>query len=254
MCDRSSSLTDPTADFVLSGFLPVDPIGNYLSLSLPDLLTATEDLLDFSINVLDTIRLQSHFNDRNRRVNLAAQLQEVADGLVDTPNRTCTVTTTLKYDLSLYVDRVLHACKRTKANLLLLRVSRTRATNSTLLLVASTHVRVEQLNQKVQLLNRLVKENGGEFPTKKKKKKKEPSKTQLEEPVTVEAKDEGAESKPEEPAPPPPPPPPAPQKKPTSSILSKEDLTDYVEIALSFRMVSFPSGSNRIDLQRLISS
>jgi hypothetical protein len=59
---------------------------------------------------------------------------------------------------------------------LLLRVSRTRSTNTTLLLVASTNVRVERLNKKVQLLTRLVKENGGEFSTttKKKKKKKAP--------------------------------------------------------------------------------
>lgn len=67
---------------------------------------------------------------------------------------------------------------------MLLRVSRTRSTNSTLLLVASTNVRVEQLNKKVQLLNRLVKENGGEFQTKKKKKKKDSSKTTLEENVS----------------------------------------------------------------------
>ena len=168
---------------------------------------------------MDTIRLQSHFNDRNRRVNLAAQLQEVADGLVDTPNRSCTVTTTLKYDLSLYVDRILQACKRTKANLLLLRVSRTRAANSTLLLVASTHVRVEQLNQKVQLLNRLVKENGGEFPNKKKKKKKEPSKTQLEEQVskTSVVKEETGESNSEEATVPPPPPPPPPSSSATAT-------------------------------------
>ena len=66
-----------------------------------------------------------------------------------------------------------------------LRVSRTRSTNSTLLLVASTRVRVEQLQKKVQLLNRLVKENGGEFQTKKqKKKKKDSSKTTLEENVS----------------------------------------------------------------------
>jgi hypothetical protein len=59
-----------------------------------------------------------------------------------------------------------------KANLLLLRVSRTRTTHATLLLVASTNVRVEQLNRKVQFLIGLVKENGGEFPKMKKKKKK----------------------------------------------------------------------------------
>lgn len=66
---------------------------------------------------------------------------------------------------------------------MLLRVSRSRSTNATLLLVASTNVRVEQLNKKVQLLNRLVKENGGEFQTKKKKKKKDSSKTTVEENV-----------------------------------------------------------------------
>ena len=54
---------------------------------------------------------------------------------------------------------------------MLLRVSRIRSTNATLLLVASTNVRVEQLNKKVQLLTRLVKENGGEFQIRKKKKK-----------------------------------------------------------------------------------
>jgi hypothetical protein len=62
---------------------------------------------------------------------------------------------------------------------MLLRVSRTRSTNTTLLLVASTNVRVEQLNKKVQLLIRLVEENGGEFQTKKKKKKKDLSKIKL---------------------------------------------------------------------------
>lgn len=67
-----------------------------------------------------------------------------------------------------------------QTNLMLLRVSRSRSTNATLLIVASTNVRVDQLNKKVQLLNRLVKENGGEFQTKKKKKKKDASKTVLE--------------------------------------------------------------------------
>ncbi len=71
-----------------------------------------------------------------------------------------------------------------QSNLLSLRVSRSRATNKTLLLVASTRVRVEELNNKVQLLTRLVKENGGEFQTKKKKKKKDSSKTKLEENVS----------------------------------------------------------------------
>ena len=103
MCDRNRSLTDPTADFVLS-----------------DLLSATEDLIDFSINVFDTIRLQSHFNDRNRRTSLGMQLKDVMDtqkiefGFVDVPTKPCTVTTTLKYDLSLYLDRIVQACKRTK--------------------------------------------------------------------------------------------------------------------------------------------
>jgi hypothetical protein len=67
---------------------------------------------------------------------------------------------------------------------MLLRVSRTRSTNTTLLLVASTNVRVEQLNKKVQLLIRLVKENGGEFQTKKKKKKKDLSKIKLDDNVS----------------------------------------------------------------------
>jgi hypothetical protein len=94
---------------------------------------------------------------------------------------------------------------------MLLRVSRTRSTNTTLLIVASTNVRVEQLNKKVQLLTRLVKENGGEFQTKKKKKKKDASKTQLQEDVKG--------------------------KQPSLNLMSKEDLSDYVEIADSFRMV-----------------
>lgn len=80
---------------------------------------------------------------------------------------------------------------------MLLRVTRARSTNTTLLLVASTNVRVEQLNKKVQFLTRLVKDNGGEFPITKKKKK----------------------------------------KKDSSNFMSKEDLNDYVEIALSFRTV-----------------
>jgi len=85
-----------------------------------DLLTATEDLIDFAINLFDTIRLQTHFNDRNRRISLATQLQDVNDaqkiefGFVDIPIKPCTVTTTLKYDLTLYLDRILQACKRTK--------------------------------------------------------------------------------------------------------------------------------------------
>jgi hypothetical protein len=176
-----------------------------------DLLTATEDLIDFSINLFDTIRLQSHFNDRNRRTSLGMQLKDATDaqklefGFVDIPIKPCTVTTTLKYDLSLYLDRILKACKRTKvklanfiltqkkmkfylqSNLMLLRVSRSRSINNTLLLVASTRVRVEELNKKVQLLTRIVKENGGEFQTKKKKKKKkkkDSSKTKLEENVS----------------------------------------------------------------------
>ncbi|CAF0922598.1 unnamed protein product [Rotaria sp. Silwood1] len=216
MCDRTTSLTDPTADFVLS-----------------DLLTVTEDLIDFSINVLDTIRIQSHFNDRNRRISLAMQLQDASNAqktdfkTVENSSKPCTVPTTLKYDLSLYLDRILQACKRTKANLMLLRVSCIRSTNTTLLLVASTNVRVEQLNKKVQLLTRLVKENGGEFQTKKKKKKKSLSKTQIDENTeskqeTVEQKiDNKQESK----------------KKRPLNLMSKEDLSDYVEIALSFRMI-----------------
>lgn len=155
------------------------------------------------------------------------QLKEVTDGqkaefgFVDVPTKPCTVTTTLKYDLSLYLDRILQACKRTKVkstnfistekmsfslktNLMLLRVSRTRSTNTTLLLVASTHVRVEQLNRKVQLLVRLVKENGGEFQTIKKIK-----------------------------------------KKPLFNLMAKDDLHDYVEIALSFRMVGESSQTFR---------
>ncbi|CAF1324716.1 unnamed protein product [Adineta steineri] len=205
MCNRNTSLTDPTADFVLS-----------------DLLTATEDLIDFTINVFDTIRLQSHFNDRNRRVNLASQLKDAFDaqktefGTIEIPIKPCTVTTTLKYDLSLYLDRILQSCKRTKANLMLLRVSRTRSTNTTLLLVASTNVRVEQLDKKVQLLTRLVKENGGEFQTKKKKKKKFLSNTKLDEKTQIKQKT---------------------INKQPFTVISKEDLNDYVEITLSFRMI-----------------
>jgi hypothetical protein len=77
-------------------------------------------LIDFAINLFDTIRLQTHFNDRNRRISLATQLQDVNDaqkiefGFVDIPIKPCTVTTTLKYDLTLYLDRILQACKRTK--------------------------------------------------------------------------------------------------------------------------------------------
>ena len=94
-----------------------------------------------------------------------------------------------------------------QSNLLLLRVSRSRASNKTLLLVASTRVRVEELNKKVQLLTRLVKENGGEFHTKKKKKK-----PKLEEEQTE-------------------------KKKPVLNLMAKEDLDDYVEISHSFQMV-----------------
>jgi len=71
-----------------------------------------------------------------------------------------------------------------KTNLISLRISRTRSNNTTLLLVASTIVRVEQLNKKVQLLTRIVKENGGEFEIKKKKKKKDSSKIKFEENVS----------------------------------------------------------------------
>jgi hypothetical protein len=48
------------------------------------------------------------------------QLKDVNDaqkpefGFVDIPTKSCTVTTTLKYDLTLYLDRILQACKRTK--------------------------------------------------------------------------------------------------------------------------------------------
>ncbi|CAF1199873.1 unnamed protein product [Rotaria sordida] len=216
MCDRTTSLTDPTADFVLS-----------------DLLTVTEDLIDFSINVLDTIRIQSHFNDRNRRISLAMQLKDASNAQksdfksVESSSNLCIVPTTLKYDLSLYLDRILQACKRTKANLMLLRVSRIRSTNTTLLLVASTNVRVEQLNKKVQLLTRLVKENGGEFQTKKKKKKKSLSKTQLDE--NTESKQETIEQKTDNKQ--------ESKKKQPLNLMSKEDLSDYVEIALSFRMI-----------------
>ncbi|CAM4853600.1 unnamed protein product [Rotaria socialis] len=211
MCDRTTSLSDPTADFVLS-----------------DLLSVTEDLIDFSINVLDTIRLQSHFNDRNRRISLAMQLQDALNAqnsAIANSTKPCVVPTTLKYDLALYLDRILQACRRTKGNLMLLRVSRLRSTNTTLLLVASTNVRVGQLNRKVQLLTRLVKENGGEFYTKKKKKKNIPSETQV---------DQNTETKPENKKPP--------QKKQPLNLMSKEDLNDYVEISLSFRMVcKYPS-------------
>ncbi|CAF1119079.1 unnamed protein product [Rotaria magnacalcarata] len=206
MCDRTTSLSDPTADFVLS-----------------DLLSVTEDLIDFSINVLDTIRLQSHFNDRNRRISLAMQLQDVLkaqNAAIANSTKPCVVPTTLKYDLALYLDRILQACRRTKSNLMLLRVSRLRSANTTLLLVASTNVRVEQLNRKVQLLTRLVKENGGEFYTKKKKKKNIPSKTRI---------DQNTETKPENKKP-------SKEKQPLN-LMSKEDLNDYVEISLSFRMI-----------------
>ncbi|CAF5150603.1 unnamed protein product, partial [Rotaria magnacalcarata] len=106
------------------------------------------------------------------------------------------------------------------SNLMLLRVSRLRSANTTLLLVASTNVRVEQLNRKVQLLTRLVKENGGEFYTKKKKKKNIPSKTRI---------DQNTETKPENKKP-------SKEKQPLN-LMSKEDLNDYVEISLSFRMI-----------------
>jgi len=192
--------------------------------SFVDLLAATEDLLDFSINVFDTIRLQTHFNDRNRRISLSSQLKDIFDaqkpdyGFVDLPNKPCQVTSTLKYDLSLYLDRILQACKRTKANLTLLRVSRVRSPNSTLLVVASTNVRLEQLNKKVQLLVRLIKDNGGEFLSKKKTKKTDESTTKT---------------------------------KQSLKFLSKEDLNDYVEIALSFRSVSSLSFVSRVFLSSI---
>lgn len=78
-------------------------------------------------------------------------------------------------------------------------------------------MRVNQLNRKVQLLTRLVKENGGEFPKKAKKtktqqiSKAEVTNEDIEKPV---------------------------QSKPTIHLMSKEDLADYVEITLSFRLVS----------------
>ena len=110
MCDRRTNLSDPTADFVLSGAVRSERTLTILSLFV-DLLGATEDLVDFSTNVLDTIRLQSHFNDRNRRVNLGTQLKDAA---VETSDKRCAVVATLKYDLSLYLNRILQACKRTK--------------------------------------------------------------------------------------------------------------------------------------------
>lgn len=83
-----------------------------------DLLTVTEDLIDFSINVFDTIRLQSHFNDRNRRISLGTQLNDASNAQTnDKSTKPCTVPTTLKYDLALYLDRILQACKRTKVKI-----------------------------------------------------------------------------------------------------------------------------------------
>jgi hypothetical protein len=58
------------------------------------------------------------------------QLKEVTDaqkpefGFVDISKKPCTVTTTLKYDLSLYLNRILQACKRTKV------ISKNEKTNS----------------------------------------------------------------------------------------------------------------------------
>lgn len=90
---------------------------------ISDLLSATEDLIDFAINVLDTIRLQTHFNERNRRSHLGSQLQQVVESgpantqSIHVPKRSCTVAMTLKYDLSLYLNRILQACKRTKVSI-----------------------------------------------------------------------------------------------------------------------------------------
>ncbi|CAF0739020.1 unnamed protein product [Didymodactylos carnosus] len=239
MCS-SYPATDPTADYILS-----------------DLLTVTEDLVEFSINVLDIVRLQIHFNDRNRRVNLGLQLKEheqtdrLKYGFVHTQKQSCSVSTTLKYDLALHLRRILQTCKRTKANLLLLRVSRFKSGNNTLLLVASTDVRVEELSKKIKLLIRLVKQNGGEFKGKfkKKTKKKHESEMLIEEESDKQQQEEGgkqydtssqkainskenvtlAEStqnyKEQE------------KKKPKPSLMTKDDLNDYVELTLSFKMV-----------------
>ena len=63
-----------------------------------------------------------HFNDRNRRICLGMQLRDASNeqktefGFVKSRAKACTVTTTLKYDLALYLDRILQACKRTKVN------------------------------------------------------------------------------------------------------------------------------------------
>ena len=89
---------------------------------------------------------------------------------------------------------------------------------------------------------RLVKENGGDFQMKKKKKKKESSRTKIEDDVSLGLNDKTLniglrlyfQTKP-----------PVkqikPNKKPPISSISKDDLGDYVEIALSFRMVYFSS-------------
>jgi hypothetical protein len=44
----------------------------------------------------------------------ATDAQKTEFGFVDIPIKPCTVTTTLKSDLTLYLDRILQACKRTK--------------------------------------------------------------------------------------------------------------------------------------------
>lgn len=105
---------DPTADFILSGEEKKKPFvfvfnGKQSMSSLfacVDLLMATEYLIDFSINALDAIRLQNHYNERNRRI----QLNESAEN----EKNLCSIVTSLKYDLSLNLHRILRACKRTK--------------------------------------------------------------------------------------------------------------------------------------------
>jgi len=46
----------------------------------------------------------------------ASDAQKTEFGIVEIPIKPCTVTTTLKYDLALYLDRILQSCKRTKVN------------------------------------------------------------------------------------------------------------------------------------------
>jgi hypothetical protein len=47
----------------------------------------------------------------------ASDAQKSEFGIVEIITKPCTVTTTLKYDLTLYLDRILQACKRTKVKL-----------------------------------------------------------------------------------------------------------------------------------------